>query len=62
MAKLKACKKCNHLTEDKECPICGGEVAREWQGYLIIVDHEHSEIARKMDIHVNGKFALKVRE
>ncbi len=62
MAKMKACKKCNHLTEENECPLCGGEVVREWQGYLVIVDHEHSEIAKKMGIKTNGKFALKVRE
>src|SRR5213594_2509444 len=27
------------------------------QGYVIIVDHQRSEIAKKMGIHVNGKFA-----
>ena len=63
MAKnLKACKKCNYLTKEDECPLCGGETVREWQGYLVIIDHEHSEIARKMGIKTNGKFALKVRE
>lgn len=62
MGKLKACKECNYLTEENECPLCGSEVAREWQGYLVIVDYEHSEIASKMGIKANGKFALKVRE
>ncbi len=60
--RLKACKDCYTLTEENTCPMCGGEVAREWQGYLIILEHEHSDIARKMGIHANGKFALKVRE
>lgn len=63
MAKnLKACKNCNYMTEENECPLCGSEVAREWQGYLIIIDHRHSQIASKMGIETNGKFALKVRE
>jgi len=62
MAKTKACKKCNNLTEEKNCPLCGGETVNEWQGYLVVIDHEHSEIAKKMKIHTNGKFALKVRE
>ncbi len=62
MAKTKACKKCNYLTEEKECPLCASETVNEWQGYLVVVDHEHSEIAKKMKIHTNGKFALKVRE
>ncbi|MEF8835612.1 MAG: transcription elongation factor subunit Spt4 [Candidatus Thermoplasmatota archaeon] len=61
MAKKKACKDCNYLTEENECPLCGGEVSREWQGYLVIVDHEHSMLAKKMGIRANGKFALKVR-
>ncbi|MFW6195726.1 MAG: transcription elongation factor subunit Spt4 [Thermoplasmatota archaeon] len=61
MKNAKACKKCNHLTEENECPLCGGEVSREWQGYLVIIDHEHSQLAKKMGIKTNGKFALKVR-
>lgn len=61
MVKLKACKECNRLTEDNECPLCGSEVSREWQGYLVIIDHENSTLAKKMGIKANGKFALKVR-
>lgn len=61
MAKLKACKECNYLTEDDECPLCGGEMAREWQGYLVIIDYRHSRLAKEMGIKANGKFALKVR-
>jgi len=61
MKNPKACKKCNYLTEENECPLCGGEVSREWQGYLVIINHEHSQLARKMGISTNGKFALKVR-
>ncbi len=61
MAKLKACKDCNYLTEEKQCPICGGEVSNEWQGYLVVLNHEHSTLAKKMGIKANGKFALKVR-
>ncbi len=62
MSKTKACENCSYLTEEKECPLCGGKTVNEWQGYLVILDHEHSEIAKKMNIHANGKFALKVRE
>ncbi len=60
--KLKACKDCNALTEENECTLCGGDVSREWQGFLAIIEHEHSDIAKKMGIKTNGKFALKVRE
>jgi DNA-directed RNA polymerase subunit E" len=57
----KACKNCSYLTEEDECPKCGGATSKEWQGYVVILDHTRSEIARKMGISTNGKFALRVR-
>ncbi len=57
----KACKKCSHISDEEKCPLCGTETSKDWQGYLIIVDHPRSEIAKKMAIHANGKFALRVR-
>ena len=57
----KACKNCGHITDEEKCPLCGGETSKDWQGYVIIVDHPRSEIAKKMGLHVNGKFALRVR-
>lgn len=58
---MKACKNCHMITEQDKCPNCNGELSKEWQGYVIILDHTRSEIAKKMNINVNGKFALKVR-
>ncbi len=40
---------------------CGGETSKDWQGYVVIIDHTKSEIAKRMNIDKNGKFALKVR-
>ncbi|MDQ1372103.1 MAG: DNA-directed polymerase subunit [Candidatus Thermoplasmatota archaeon] len=57
----RACKRCNSMTEEEKCPLCGGDTSKEWQGYVIILDHTKSEIARRMGISVNGKFALRVR-
>ncbi|UCE80340.1 MAG: DNA-directed RNA polymerase subunit E [Methanobacteriota archaeon] len=57
----RACKACNSMTEEDKCPLCGAETSKEWQGYVVIIDHTKSEIARTMGIHVNGKFALRVR-
>ncbi|MGA1821596.1 MAG: transcription elongation factor subunit Spt4 [Thermoplasmatota archaeon] len=56
-----ACKKCMLLTEQEKCPLCGGELSKEWQGMLVVVDHGRSKIAEHMGIKVNGKYALKVR-
>ncbi len=57
----KACKNCNFISEEDVCPRCRGETSKEWQGYVIIVDHAKSEIAKKMGITTNGKYALRVR-
>lgn len=58
---LKACKHCSFVTEEDKCPLCGSETSRDWQGYVVIVDHSKSEVAKKMGIKANGKFALRVR-
>ena len=58
---MKACKQCSFISEDDSCPRCGGQTSKEWQGYLIVIDHEKSDIAKKMGITSNGRFALRVR-
>src|SRR5216117_2632642 len=50
----KACKNCGHVTDEDKCPLCGGETSKDWQGYVIIVDHQRSEIAKKMGIQSTG--------
>ncbi len=57
---MKACKNCRMLTGENKCPNCGGPVSKNWKGYLIVLDHSKSRIAKKMGIELNGKFALKV--
>ena len=61
METLLACKKCGYLSSDDPCPLCAGQMSKEWQGYLVILDPERSEIAHKMGITVKGKYALRVR-
>ena len=56
------CKKCGYKREKNTCPRCGGETSEEWQGFLAVVDFEKSEIAKKMGISDNGRYALKVRK
>ena len=57
----KACKKCFYISDEDVCPRCGSQTSKDWQGYLIVVDHTRSEIARKMGLNANGKYALRVR-
>jgi len=57
----RACKQCNFLSESDTCPRCGGQTSKEWQGFIAVVDFERSEIAKRMGIAANGRYALKVR-
>ncbi len=62
MAKvLRACPACSFITEEDRCPRDATETSKDWQGYVIILDHAKSEIAQKMGIDVNGRYALRVR-
>jgi DNA-directed RNA polymerase, subunit E'''' (EC 2.7.7.6) len=58
---LKACRVCNFLTDEKKCPMCGGEdLSLKWKGIVIISDSERSVIANTMNITKNGKYAISV--
>ena len=59
-----ACRKCHKVLDaDKTvCPECQGTaLTTEWFGYLVILDCKHSDVAKKMNIEYNGRYALKVR-
>lgn len=57
----KACKHCSFISDEDICPRCGNPTSKDWQGYVVIIDHTKSEIAKKMGIAANGKYALRVR-
>lgn len=58
----KACRTCRKIIEEgKECPLCHGtSFTTFWKGYVIIIDPEKSEIAKKMGITHTGKHALRL--
>lgn len=62
MVKEKACRACRKVVlEEKECPSCGStSFTTFWRGYVVIVDPEKSEIAKKMGINSPGKYALQL--
>ncbi len=62
MGKEKACRTCRMVVEDmNECPACKGTTFTTfWRGYVIIIDPEKSEIAKKMGITLPGKYALRL--
>lgn len=57
----RACKQCHYISEEEVCPACGAPTSKEWEGYLVILDYTKSEIAEKMQITRNGRYALRVR-
>lgn len=57
-----ACKNCRFINVNTDaCTNCGStELTRDWYGYLIVIDPERSEIAKKLGIKNAGKYALQV--
>ncbi|MFH1697268.1 MAG: transcription elongation factor subunit Spt4 [Candidatus Diapherotrites archaeon] len=62
MDKGKACRQCRKVIEaGDKCPVCGSTYFTTfWRGYVVIVDPEKSEIAKKMGITTMGKHALRL--
>ncbi|MEK6906207.1 MAG: transcription elongation factor subunit Spt4 [Nanoarchaeota archaeon] len=63
MAKPKACKICNRIYETGDrCPACSArESTDSFNGRIIILNPEKSEIAQKINIKNKGNFAIKTR-
>jgi len=58
----KVCRQCHRVVDGEACVICGSNnLSEDWAGYLIIIDPERSDIAKKMNIDLPGRYALKVR-
>ena len=63
-----ACGECNRILPDPEkkndpvqCMSCpNAPVTTDWQGYVIIMNPERSEIAKRLNVDRPGKYALKV--
>ncbi len=56
------CRDCHRVVEGESCAVCGSaNLSSDWTGYLVIIDPRHSEVAKKMNISLPGRYALKVR-
>ena len=56
------CRECHRIISGQTCPICNSSnLSSDWSGMVIIIDPERSEIAKKIDVKVADKYALKVR-
>jgi len=61
MKKIKACKDCKTLSEEDLCLACKGKTTTNWAGYLVVLDQERSEVAKRLNLKQAGRYALKVR-
>lgn len=60
---FKACRKCRALVNKNatECLYCGSrDLTEEWEGVLIVIDPENSEIAKILGIYKPGRYAIKI--
>jgi len=58
----KACKTCRRITEEGVCPVCNShDLSAKWKGLAIIINPQKSEIAKRLEITVKGKYALVVQ-
>jgi len=58
----KACEKCKMFVEGDECPVCKARnFSTTWKGRLHILDMQKSDIAKKIDVHANGEYAIKIK-
>ena len=56
------CRECHRIVAGQTCPICGSSnLSSDWSGMVVVIDAEHSHIAKKMGIDLPDKYALKVR-
>ena len=58
-----ACGDCNVILPDGEgqCHVCpNSPVTTDWQGFVVILNPERSEVAKRLNITRPGNYALKV--
>lgn len=59
----KACRDCHRIVESGKsvCECGSNSLSKDWSGYVVIIDAKGSEIAEKLGIKKEGRYALKVR-
>ena len=58
----KACKNCKFISNGPVCPNCKStNLSDDWSGLVVIMDPPSSEVAKRMGITAQGRYALRVR-
>ncbi len=60
----KACRNCKLIiAQGEKCPLCDkSDLTHKWSGYIIVLNVETSELAKKLGIKVNGTYALNIND
>lgn len=62
MAKERACKNCHLITYKEFCPKCKTHsLSEDFSGAVVILDPKDSQIAKRLNFDIPGKYALRVR-
>ncbi len=57
-----ACRECHRIVTGLNCSVCGSNsLSTDWSGFVVIIDPSRSSIAKKLNVTLSGKYALKVR-
>lgn len=56
------CRECHRLVTGQVCQICNSSaLSSDWSGYVVIINPQKSQIAKRLGVTLPGKYALKVR-
>jgi DNA-directed RNA polymerase subunit E" len=60
----KVCRKCKIIiAKGDKCPICGStDLTTKWSSYIIVLNSEKSELAKKLNLSLNSIYALNIKE
>lgn len=58
----RACRTCKIITDENACPICRStDLSDDYSGLLVVIDPENSQLAKKLEIEKEGRYALRIR-
>lgn len=58
----KACTKCRLIVSGDVCPTCkDSELTKTFEGYILVVNPEVSQVASTIGAKVPGRYALKIK-
>ena len=51
------------IAQGNTCPLCGqSNLTTKWNGQVVILNVEKSDVAKKLGIKVNGAYALNIND